>query len=322
MKGQEMYISTKGWTSSKCLDGKKLFESIIYKPNDTLKYVIMVYEGDSLWNQHRDSIRYNLKKFEFETYDNAYYGRCTVFTPSEERVKQGIKGIDLILEKTAKIFIHTQGMFLSYPEKTMKYLGETIRLELPETNLELARTYTWDVKHEVHELVEFNGNDCIIEKQYSKDLCTDKIIQRESLEKVGCTTPFGIDKNKICVNESDANKALKIYDEGMNMWRWNGSDLLTTECLNPCSVLTFSTKDIKSEKTSAPHRALVHINFEEQIKVTTDYHTYTALSLIAEIGGYVGLFLGISVNQVIDLLGFLVVKIRRLHTLLKIWIQS
>ena len=45
----------------------------------------------------------------------------------------------------------------------------------------------------------------------------------------------------------------------------------------------------------------VVIYFKENIKVTKAYHVYSGLSLIAEIGGYVGLFLGVSINQVTNL---------------------
>ena len=212
-------------------------------------------------------------------------------------------------------------MFLTYPEKAMKYMGEDVRLELTADGSDEAgyKSYTWNVKHEVHELVEFNGNDCNAgKKPYSKDLCVDKIIRRESLEKVGCTTPFGTDKSKICDNVNNAMKALKIYDEGMNTWKWNGSDILTTECLNPCSIFTFTVEDKSvdmnkySDLSVSSKYTTVKINFEESIRVTKDYHTYTAVSLIAEIGGYVGLFLGVSINQVMDLMDILVIKIQQL----------
>ena len=55
----------------------------------------------------------------------------------------------------------------------------------------------------------------------------------------------------------------------------------------------------------APRMIEVTINFEELIKVTTGKYLYSELSLIAEIGGYVGLFLGVSVNQISNFFDFL-----------------
>ena len=39
----------------------------------------------------------------------------------------------------------------------------------------------------------------------------------------------------------------------------------------------------------------------EVITVTQDQYSYNWLNLVAEVGGYVGLFLGLSVYQVTDL---------------------
>ena len=56
-------------------------------------------------------------------------------------------------------------------------------------------------------------------------------------------------------------------------------------------------------------------SLEQLIQETKTHYTYSELSLIAEIGGYVGLFLGISINQITNLVDILVVRIRSLFTL-------
>ena len=40
------------------------------------------------------------------------------------------------------------------------------------------------------------------------------------------------------------------------------------------------------------------IDFHQYVKVSKSYWEYDAIELIAEVGGYVGLFLGVSVNQI------------------------
>ena len=47
--------------------------------------------------------------------------------------------------------------------------------------------------------------------------------------------------------------------------------------------------------------SVLKVSFKENIKVTTGYYLYSGLSLVAEVGGYVGLFLGVSVNQISNL---------------------
>ena len=50
----------------------------------------------------------------------------------------------------------------------------------------------------------------------------------------------------------------------------------------------------------ASARLLFH--FSDLITVTNEYYSYIWLNLLAEAGGYVGLFLGFSVYQITDLL--------------------
>ncbi len=47
-----------------------------------------------------------------------------------------------------------------------------------------------------------------------------------------------------------------------------------------------------------PEYAWLEIYFNEFIKKGTTYYSYSALSLIAEVGGYVGLFLGCAIIQI------------------------
>ena len=47
---------------------------------------------------------------------------------------------------------------------------------------------------------------------------------------------------------------------------------------------------------------MLTLKFEEFIKVSVSGPSYSFLSLIAEVGGYVGLFMGVSINQTFDIL--------------------
>ena len=73
-------------------------------------------------------------------------------------------------------------------------------------------------------------------------------------------------------------------------------------CASPCSFV--STRAIRTNVLVQPvdeegkQNSEMKINFKENVKVTSGHYLYSELSLIAEIGGYVGLFLGVSINQV------------------------
>ena len=80
-------------------------------------------------------------------------------------------------------------------------------------------------------------------------------------------------------------------------------------CSKPCSIFSFTTtKSKKQEQEDYTGAVGVTISFPKHVKVYERTYDYSQLSFIAEVGGYVGLFLGISINQVINFLDFLVAK--------------
>ena len=116
-------------------------------------------------------------------------------------------------------------------------------------------------------LVDYKGDVCNDTKQYMKDFCVDKAIEKESIKKVGCTTPYGPNKSQICNNKNDADAAYKIYhDKGEKNWDDTNS---TKECLNPCSIFTFATEKFQNTGLPVADSAVVLISFERFIKSTT-----------------------------------------------------
>ena len=72
-------------------------------------------------------------------------------------------------------------------------------------------------------------------------------------------------------------------------------------CLHPCKFITsraIKTSDKIGYFVNGKTSTIVTIKFKENIKVIEAYQLYSLLSMIAEIGGYVGMFLGISVLQI------------------------
>ena len=79
-------------------------------------------------------------------------------------------------------------------------------------------------------------------------------------------------------------------------------------CKNPCTFL-ISRAITTQDASNTIDFGLLILNFKRNIKVTEAQYLYSELSLIAEVGGYVGLFLGVSVNQVTILVDKLFVYI-------------
>ena len=66
----------------------------------------------------------------------------------------------------------------------------------------------------------------------------------------------------------------------------------------------------QSEKKVNPVNQLeLILEFENTVKKVTSYYDYTELSSIAEVGGYIGLFLGFSLYHITDAIKYVLSKI-------------
>ena len=112
------------------------------------------------------------------------------------------------------------------------------------------------------------------------------------MEKIGCTSPFGLDLDNICTEPNKGKEAYSLFND---MFYKNN---VTKECQYPCNFVLSWMKPIeerKERKLDSNSTNFILLSFEKYIKVTTSTHGYTELELLAELGGYVGLFLGLSV---------------------------
>lgn len=184
------------------------------------------------------------------------------------------------------------------------------RTEKQFLKVETGTKYQVNVYHDLNTMLDFDGVPCENDKDYILDECVLKQLDDISMKKLGCVTPFGIRKENIC---TESDKAIEAYDlfnhYTENYQTMKTADMKDNGCLEPCSFLgvKFSkTNEAKSEELQELPEleggvGLLVLNFNEYIQEMTSYYSYEMLSFIAEIGGYVGLFLGASVYQVADI---------------------
>ena len=110
------------------------------------------------------------------------------------------------------------------------------------------------------------------------------------MDIIGCTTPFGLELDNICTEKNKSSEAYQLLKDVLM-----GTDMqVAKECPYPCQFLMnrITTTDYKDKNDTANK---IKLAFDKYIKVTTSTYGYTELELLAELGGYVGLFLGLSV---------------------------
>ena len=73
-------------------------------------------------------------------------------------------------------------------------------------------------------------------------------------------------------------------------------------CLEACSYMSIKvTKAGEREEKQLKNQGRLILSFRQKIHKTEAYYLYEGISLVADTGGFVGLFLGASVYQMADL---------------------
>lgn len=146
-----------------------------------------------------------------------------------------------------------------------------------------------------HEVVQMLGGEdfstCVDEesnKYFNFDDCMYNEMKKIMLEQVGCTVPWIPDKSNICIEEDERKAAFEVYQQN----RRNQRDICPNGCLSTNMYFGPPVTGINNEDRADIAWGVFY--FRRDIKVSTEYFLYSLLSMVAEIGGYVGLLLGAS----------------------------
>ena len=126
--------------------------------------------------------------------------------------------------------------------------------------------------------------------------------------RFGCTTPWGPNKDFICKNETLGIKAHHLYKE---YFYWQNATGFLNECPISCEIMKVRpgpAKESLQKFVNGKPSSSLHMKLHEIITVTNDQYSYIWLNFIAEVGGYVGLFLGLSVYQITELIDKIIQK--------------
>ena len=197
------------------------------------------------------------------------------------------------------IYYHSPGLFRTVGIMNRKKVG--LRANFPKS--EVVEIF---VDYDVYKMLDFGGAQCNDKQNYSRDDCTDEQLYKESMEKINCTWPFlpfdtmsNSSWNEVCKNDCEIETmtgdivAKYVHKKAQN-------------CLDPCNYIQIFASE--TSRTAFTRNPRVIFQFAETVNVMTAYYDYTGISLVAEIGGYVGLFLGISFYKTTDIITYLFKK--------------
>ena len=215
-------------------------------------------------------------------------GTCYKFSIMPATHNDSVVSIKFYRGSSARtVYFNSPGYFHSDPRRRAYFLKNK-----PTTVIELS--------YDIFKTLNQVDKPCNDTESYTSDPCFDTLAYEESMKELNCTWPFNKRSEKICADYDKAKQAQIIGEKYFK----NKYD----HCLVPCNTLKATADGNVWERSKTSGRKFIQFKFKENVKVFETYYTYNEISLIAEIGGYVGLFLGWSVQQLFDIpkkLGFL-----------------
>lgn len=267
------YWENHQWWGS-CSDAKALIEKLIIPLEDLVQDVSGVYLNGSY-------VTFDLNQLKLKFSPSDHYGRCyhlDIFQPDFDTVR-------VLLKQAAYVTVHSPGLFSKPDEKQLQ--GKASLRD---------RVYV-EIEMEVYHALDSDEEPCYSHGHGSYDKCILDELDKYVLKKVGCTYPYGNNLENICKNETQAGM---IDYELFEFWHQDHV------CTHPCTNLLVTGKfDVKSQ-AQYYYESLVSFHFYKRVKVVRNQYSYTMLSMVAEIGGYVGLFLGVGLLQAFDFIKMLV----------------
>ena len=124
------------------------------------------------------------------------------------------------------------------------------------------------------------------------------------MEKFNCTTPLGKDKTSICEDPETASRAVALYNTYKDSY--NGS------CLPPCNFQRMKITALRDRPNSnlldLDFKFVVIFHFQQYHRTITSFYVDNFTSIVGEIGGWVGIFLGMSVFNLTNVFDWLFKK--------------
>ena len=111
--------------------------------------------------------------------------------------------------------------------------------------------------------------------------------------KDNCTVPYILNR-KICKNPKDIKTAFNIH--------WNRVTNQQKDCQLPCHFLNINLggKNYENNTVNTQPYGVFYLYFPPRVSKLVERLLYTPLHLFAEVGGYLGLFLGFSLYDLLS----------------------
>ena len=157
------YLKEGRWQDEqRCPNGQEVFEAIIPDVKDFIKTVEVVFlDTPTLWIDSNTFEQYFVRS------DTSNLFRCYTSNFPKQILDQGIVVIQFRTKRTARIHLHSHGMFFG-PKRFQK----------KELEIYVGGYYSSSVDNEVYQVLDLDGEACNQSASYDRDACIKKELNK------------------------------------------------------------------------------------------------------------------------------------------------
>lgn len=270
-----LFLREGGWGEG---DAETVYERLSYSWNDLVEKVEISKSTDKKSDSFEvkiyktDEIPQTESTIGLTRCDNFSALKCFCLQLTKDIFPHGLQSVLLTLKVSAEVAIITQGNFYSRKRKLNTLLftpGSALRARVTQKRF-----------------FKLGSTECL---EQNKDLERVRFIHKQ-LEKHGCTTPWMLHFTRsenlswpVC-DSTTSKGASAVY-----MKHRHPPDPSQDE--QPCADMTLTTTLLSSINDNSN---TVTISFDEMIEVSKEVVAFTFLQMVAEVGGFIALILGVS----------------------------
>ena len=276
------------WSNMSGVTPEQVYQDITWALEDLVDRVEYTFKETRFTLSARNSSWKNL----WTVTNRKWEGRCFTFNPTPEMSQKGLLDIHII----SKFQFDLEISFHEENQSTDKELdGISFRAMY-------RQYYILEVPVDIIINRDTANIPCAQETE-NFDKKRNKIAVDKMIADLGCVVPF-IERNetneKICTSKNLSKTAVEIFEatgKYFDLFNWN-------QVPQPCQQIHVEPRKV-FESPEWDNQTWINAKFLKTSKVTQQIPSYSFTSFYAEVGGFVGLLLGVSLHQVSRILDFI-----------------
>ncbi|TRY78400.1 hypothetical protein TCAL_10416 [Tigriopus californicus] len=293
------YFGNQSTMDTSKIDGYDVFADVTYELSELLKVIEISLSDPSLPSVVIDlSKPLNSSQAEWTTIYDDTFGRCYHMYLNPAVTRKEIVNMEIEAKAGIYIYLHHPGQRLDVDSKTKVFA-------------ELGNKLFIDLAHELstNTLGQDGEMPCDASMDWDYDGCIYEKLGNELWNSFGCVLPFmpSVSGRSICRFDTSTQEGLEWKHQVIERYNYLSSTGQRGLCAMPCSTMEVFL-GLPFDGVEDPDIAYIKMYIKSTVKVKKTVLDYTWLSMLAEIGGYTGLLLGISVVNITNVVDKVVTK--------------